>query len=105
MSLSHTVEAYLGRKPDFLNEILLQNDGAGDYIKEWGAKDKTEPTDAELESAKVEGDKIAALAEISNNRQAEYPSIADLVVALYDTDDKSAIESKRAAVKKKYPKR
>ena len=104
MSLSHTVEAYLGRKPDFLNEILLQNDGAGDYIKEWGAKDKTEPTDAELESAKVEGDKIAALAEISNNRQAEYPSIADLVVALYDTDDKSAIESKRAAVKKKYPK-
>ena len=38
------------------------------------------------------------------SRQAEFPSIQDLVVALYDTDDKSAVEAKRAAVKKKYPK-
>ena len=42
--------------------------------------------------------------EYARNREAEYPSIADLVVALYDTDDKSAVEAKRAAVKKKYPK-
>ena len=38
------------------------------------------------------------------SRQAEFPSIQDLVVALYDTDDKSAVEAKRAAVKAKYPK-
>ena len=37
-------------------------------------------------------------------RKTEYPSIEELVVALYDTDDKSAIEAKRAEVKKKYPK-
>ena len=37
-------------------------------------------------------------------RKAEYPSIEELVVALYDTDDKSAIEAKRAEVKAKYPK-
>ena len=40
----------------------------------------------------------------SRSRQEEYPSIEELVVALYDTDDKSAIEAKRAEVKKKYPK-
>ena len=40
----------------------------------------------------------------SRNREAEYPSIAELTVALYDTDDKAAIETKRAAVKAKYPK-
>jgi len=40
----------------------------------------------------------------ARNRENEYPSIQDLVVALYDTDDKSAIEAKRAAVKLKYPK-
>ena len=33
---------------------------------------------------------------------AEYPSVQDLVVALYDTDDKAAIDEKRAAVKLKY---
>tara|TARA_R110002020_G_scaffold8744_2_gene35444 strand:+ start:1066 stop:1365 length:300 start_codon:yes stop_codon:yes gene_type:complete len=38
------------------------------------------------------------------SREAEYPSVQELVVALYDTDDKSAIEAKRAAVKLKYPK-
>ena len=37
-------------------------------------------------------------------RRSEYPSIEELVVALYDTDDKADIETKRAAVKAKYPK-
>ena len=42
--------------------------------------------------------------EYARKRQAEYPSIEELVVALYDTDDKADIEAKRAEVKKKYPK-
>ena len=42
--------------------------------------------------------------EYARNRAAEYPSIAELTVALYDTDDKAAIDAKRAAVKAKYPK-
>ena len=37
-------------------------------------------------------------------RKAEYPSIEKLIVALYDTEDKLAIENKRAAIKLKYPK-
>ena len=42
--------------------------------------------------------------EYARKRQAEYPSVQELVVGLYDESDKSAIEAKRAAVKKKYPK-
>ena len=38
------------------------------------------------------------------NRQEEYPKIEELVVALYDTDDKAAIEKRRSDVKAKYPK-
>ena len=38
------------------------------------------------------------------NRKKEYPSIEELVVALYDTEDKLAIENKRKAIKEKYPK-
>ena len=37
-------------------------------------------------------------------RIKEYPSMAELLVALYDDDDKAAIESTRAAVKAKWPK-
>ena len=42
--------------------------------------------------------------EYARKRQEEYPSIQELVVALYDTDDKADIEAKRAEGKKKYPK-
>jgi len=37
-------------------------------------------------------------------RQREYPRISELVVALYDTQDRAEIDKRRADVKKKYPK-
>ena len=42
--------------------------------------------------------------EYARKRKAEYPTIEELVVALYDSDDKAAVDEKRAAVKLKYPK-
>ena len=38
------------------------------------------------------------------DRQEEYPSIQDLVVALYDDEDLDAVKTKRAEIKAKYPK-
>jgi len=42
--------------------------------------------------------------DYARKRKAEYPTIEELVVALYDTEDKAAIEAKRTAIKDKYPK-
>ena len=42
--------------------------------------------------------------EYQRKRKAEYPTIESLVVALYDDEDRAAIETKRAEVKAKYPK-
>lgn len=42
--------------------------------------------------------------DYQRKRKAEYPSIEELIVALYDTEDKLALENKRAAIKLKYPK-
>ena len=71
---------------------------------QWYSEDQDKPTEAEFDEAlktvKAEYD----AQEYARNRAAEYPSIAELTVALYDTDDKAAIETKRAAVKTKYPK-
>ena len=44
------------------------------------------------------------LLDYSRKRQSEYPGIKDLVVALYDQEDKQALIEKRNAVKAKYPK-
>ena len=42
--------------------------------------------------------------DYARKRKAEYPTIESLVVALYDDEDRAAIEAKRAEVKAKYPK-
>ena len=42
--------------------------------------------------------------DYARKRQAEYPTIEELVVALYDSEDRAAIDAKRAEVKAKYPK-
>ena len=40
----------------------------------------------------------------ARNRKKGYPSVEELVVALYDDEDKAAVDTKRAEVKAKYPK-
>ena len=65
---------------------------------------KTKPTEKELTDALAKQQSDFDAQEYARNRATEYPSIAELTVALYDTDDKAAIETKRAAVKAKYPK-
>ena len=71
----------------------------------WGKKNTDKaPTFEEIDLKARELQATYDAQAYARNREAEYPSIQELVVALYDTDDKSAIEAKRAAVKAKYPK-
>ena len=103
--LSNKIRKYLDREVDFNKDVLLQDDsdGKGAYIKEWNVAE-AQPTDEQLNAFESEADAVEALNQVYANRKAEYPSVQDLVVALYDTDDKAAIEAKRAEVKAKYPK-
>ena len=84
-------------------ELCDDSDGKGVYISKWNL-DNPQPTTDELEAVEEEGTELELLHKVLKQRRGAYPSIADLVVALYDTDDKSAVEAKRAAVKAKYPK-
>jgi len=58
----------------------------------------------EMDRLQAEYDAQDYAQDYARNRKEEYPSIEELVVALYDTDDRTAIDEKRAAVKLKYPK-
>ena len=82
--------------PDEEDGLLL--DKGGVFVQPT-AEEKTE-IDTEVARLQTEYDNQ----EYARNRQAEYPSVQDLVVALYDTDDKAAIDEKRAEIKLKYPK-
>ena len=102
--LDKKITIYLGRKPNFSSEVILQDDGNGSYIKEWNINGLAKPTEAQLNALEAQANTLEASNQVIANRKAEYPSIEELVVALYDTEDKLAIENKRKAVKDKYPK-
>ena len=101
--LSNKIRKYLDREIDFTKDVKLQDDGDGAYIKEWNV-DEAQPTEEQLNAFESQANDMEALNQVYANRKEEYPSVQDLVVALYDTDDKAAIEAKRAEVKAKYPK-
>ena len=76
---------------------------AGDEII-WNDGNPTNITEEQITTKLAELTTEWEAIDYARKRKAEYPTIEELVVALYDTDDKAAIETKRAAVKAKYPK-
>ena len=66
--------------------------------------DYDKPTEKSLTDALAKQQSDFDALEYARNRATEYPSIEELTVALYDTDDKAALETKRAVVKTKWPK-
>ena len=70
----------------------------------WKDAEQSKPTEEELNAELIRLQAEYDAQDYARKRKAEYPTIEELVVALYDTDDKSAIEAKRAEVKAKYPK-
>ena len=81
--------------------VVSVDDGAGCFDKD-GNSVSVDETKVSAEIVKLQAEYDAQ--EYARQREAEYPSIKELVVALYDTDDRAAIDAKRAEIKKKYPK-
>ena len=93
-----------------LNALHKLNPSNGFHVEDtyetlqWFCDKKDKPTKKEFNDAVEAEKKIWEDTQYQRDREAEYPTIQELVVALYDTDDKADIEAKRADVKKKYPK-
>ena len=90
-------------------DFKVEDGGSGAAIKEWNSA-SPQPSDAEIEAAHNEWQTEYDAQEYARNRQAEYPSINDLIVALWENvveERASAVvslEAARQAVKTKYPK-
>lgn len=105
------------KKIDVINELVLKENSSieigfvGDIenINDFSGytfSDDYQPsftmTDVENRLAELQADYDSK--QYQRDRLQEYPSIKELVVALYDEEDKQAIIEKRNAVKAKYPK-
>ena len=97
---------FLGFSDD---DFRLQDDGKGAYIAKWNSA-SPQPTEAEIEAAHAEWQAEHDSQAYSRNRQTEYPSIDELIVALWEgvVEERmasvTALEGLRQAVKDKYPK-
>ena len=79
---------------------VSNNDGVVTWHKPSEPAVTEEEIQAECDRLQAEYDSQ----EYARKREAEYPSIEELVVAMYDDEDKAALINKRAAIKTKYPK-
>jgi len=97
----------LGFTPEV--DFSLQNDGSDTFIARWMSA-SPQPSEAEIETAHTEWQAEQDAQAYARNRQAEYPSIDELVVALWEgvVEERmasvTALEGLRQAVKTKYPK-
>ena len=73
-SLKNKIEIFLGTEVNFMSDVILQNDGDGDYIKEWNL-DTPQPTEAELNSVEDEADKLERNNIVITKRKSLYGSL------------------------------
>ncbi len=98
---------HLGFAPH--KDYVLQNDGDGVYIASWNSA-SPQPSVDDIEAAHAEWQAEQDATQYQRDRQAEYPPIDEIVVALWEAviEERMAssvdLQGKRTAVKEKYPK-
>ena len=105
MTISTKIKLYANREIDFLNEVILQDDGNGAYIKEWNL-DIPKPTMAQLDAFEAQANEIERLNQVKANRAKEYPDFREYLDGIVkgDNDQVQKYINDCLAVKAKYPK-
>ena len=107
-NLANKITAYLGSKPDFTEEVKLQDDMvdgiSNPYIKEWNITAKPKPTDAELDALEDEAQDMSDNAIAISNRMKEYGSVESQIEFITE-NGLDAWKTKVDEIKAKYPKK
>jgi len=79
---------------DFMNDVMLQDDGQGAYIKEWNL-DIAQPTDEQLASYETAANTAESNAQVDATRRQAYGSWGDQLDEIYHDIDawKTRIQS------------
>ena len=104
-NLNTKINLYANKKVDFLNEVKLQDDGNGAYIKEWNL-DIAQPTKAQLNALESQANEVERLNLIKENRAKEYPDFKEYLDGIVKGDQAQIDKyiSDCLAIKTKYPK-
>ena len=103
--LTTKIKIYANKEVDFLNEVKLQDNGNGAYIKEWNL-DIAQPTLAQLDAFETQANEVERLNLVKANRANEYPDFKEYLDGIVKGDDAQIQKyiNDCLAVKAKYPK-
>ena len=82
-NLTTKIKLYANREVDFLNEVKLQDDGNGAYIKEWNL-DIAQPTEAQLNSLEEQATIYENNQKIIATRKSLYGAWEKQLEEIYD---------------------
>ena len=82
-NLSTKIKLYANQEVDFLNDVKLQNDGQGDYIKEWNL-DIAKPTMAQLDAFEAQATTYENNMKIIQTRKSLYGAWESQLEEIYD---------------------
>ena len=85
-NLSNKIIAYLGRTPDFKEEVKLQNDGGSDYIAEWNVAE-AQPTEEQLDALDAQATTLESNNQVDGTRRKAYGSWNDQLDEIYHDID------------------
>jgi len=84
-TLKNKIIEYLGRDFSF-EEVALQNDGDGDYIKEWNVAE-AQPTDAQLDALEEQATTLESNNQVDETRRTAYGSWNNQLDEIYHDID------------------
>ena len=82
-NLTTKIKLYANKEIDFLNEVKLQDDCKGAYIKEWNL-DIAKPTMAQLDALEAEATTVENNQKIIATRKSLYGSWESQLEEIYD---------------------
>ena len=84
--LSNKIKIYLDREVNFTNDVILQDDGSGVYIKEWNVAE-AQPTDEQLDALDAQATTLESNNQVDRTRRKEYGSWNDQLDEIYHDID------------------
>jgi len=102
-NLSNKIIIYLGRTPDFKEEVKLQDDGDGVvYIKEWNVAE-VQPTEEQLDNLESQAETLENNNQVIATRKKEYGTTAEQLEYIVENGVEAFIE-KQQQIKTDNPK-
>ena len=102
-NLSTKIKIYANREVDFRNEVILQDEGTGPYIKEWNL-DIAQPTEAQLNALESQANDYEYNQGQIQKRQIEYGSPSEQMEFITE-NGLTAWQTKVTEIKTRFPKR